>query len=119
MSTCVDASDIQEIGESFLEGFDRRYLTLNKGLCVPFNQEARQLETELVTMYKMVVKMTRAIEDVDEVGRLWGALVTLCEEGEKRLATLATEHPYCDAEPYRDDISSLRNKCQRLQMMHS
>ena len=45
MNTCLDASDIQEIGDSFLDGFDRRYGALDKELCGPFNQEAGQVES--------------------------------------------------------------------------
>ena len=119
MNTCLDAADIQEIGDSFLNEFDRRYVTLDKEFCVPFNQEARQLEAELLTMYKLVVKMARAIEDIDQVAGLWRTMVNLCEQAVKRLDLLATEHPYCDAEPYRDRLSDLRNKCQRLQTTHS
>lgn len=118
MNTCLEASDIQEVGDSFLQEFDRRYETLDKGLCFPFNEEARQLEAELVTMYRMVVKIARTIEDIDHVGRLWRTMVNLCEQAIKRLDLLTAEHPYCDAEPYRDRLSDLRNKCQRLQTTH-
>ena len=46
-------------------------------------------------------------------------MVEMCDEFLRRLSGLKERHPYCGAEIYYDRVLDLRNKCKRLQEMHS
>jgi hypothetical protein len=119
MSGCLTRLDVQELGESFLREFDIRVPELSPDLCAPFNQEARQLEAQLTTMYKMVAKMARSEENLESVAGMWGMMVYFCEEASSRIGKLSDERPNCDTSQFLDRISETRNKCRRLQTMHS
>ena len=119
MSGCLTQSDVSEIGESLLQEFDNCVSELSPDLCAPFGQEARQLEAQLTTMYKMVAKLARSEEDLACVAAMWGMMVHFCDEASTRIRKLSHEHPNCDADQFLDKISETRNKCLRLQTMHS
>ena len=88
-------------------------------MSAPFNQEARQLEAQLTTMYKMVARMSRSEEDLDRVAGMWGMMVHFCDEASTRISKLSEEHANCDTAQFIDRIFEMRNKCLRLQTMHS
>ncbi len=119
MQNCLQESDIRAIGEEMLADFERRVARLDNGLCAPFHQEARQLETELLTVYKFIALGARQEPDLARVAALWGLMVEMCDAFGKRLSGLKEHHPDCGAEPYYDRVLDLRNKCRRLQEMHS
>ena len=119
MSGCLTQLDVQELGESFLHEFDIRVPELSPDLSAPFSQEARQLEAQLTTMYKMVAKMARSEEDMECVAGMWGMMVHFCDEASTRISKLSAEHANCDAAQFIDRISEMRNKCRRLQTMHA
>ena len=99
--------------------FERRIASLPKDMCAPFHQEARQLESELLTIYKMVALLVRKDEDLSMVSKRWGVMVQMCDNFAKQLSQLTQFHPYCGADVYYDRVLDLRNKCLRLQQMHS
>jgi len=119
MNSCLAESDLQDLGNEMLEGFERRVAAIPNDLCAPFHSEARQLETELLTIYKFVALSTRRTEDLTQVAKAWEMMVKVCDESAKRLNTLVKHHPACGADSYYDRVLDLRNKCQRLQQMHS
>jgi hypothetical protein len=119
VSGCLSISGIEELGESALVDFDKRVASLPKDLCAPFHQEARQLETELVTIYKMTALCCKEEDDLAKVSAMWGAMVNICDGSAKRLGELARQHPSCGADWYYDRMLDLRNKCLRLQKMHN
>jgi hypothetical protein len=119
MNSCLADSDLQDLGKEMIAGFERRVAAIPSELCAPFNTEARQLETELLTIYKVVALATRNVEDLAEVAKAWSTMVTVCDESAKRLNSLVKQHPDCGADAYYDRVLDLRNKCQRLQQMHS
>jgi hypothetical protein len=119
MQNCLQESDLRAIGEESLADFDRRVAQLDKDLRAPFHQEARQLETELLTIYRFIARGARQEPDLDRVAALWGLMVEMCDDFLKRLSGLKELHPACGAEIYYDRALDLRNKCQRLQAMHS
>ena len=119
MNNCLAESDLQDLGKEMIAGFERRVSAIPTDLCAPFHAEARQLETELLTIYKFVALATRKEEDLNQVARAWGVMVSVCDESAKRLNALVKQHPYCGADAYYDRVLDLRNKCQRLQQMHS
>ena len=119
MDQCLAEIDVQEIGESFFSEFDKRVSEIPPELCAPFNQEARQLETELTTTYKIVAKVARTTESLEKVAALWGSMVSLCDHALERLADLSRTHPYCGAQQFYDRVAYLKDKCQRLQTMHT
>jgi len=115
---CLTGSDVQELGKSFLAEHDRRLLTIPGDLCVPFHDEARQLEMELLFLYKTTVLCVRREESMDVVSTRWGEMVEICDASISRLRKLANKHPSCGADIYYDRVLELRSKCQRLQEMH-
>jgi len=119
MTACLAKSDFDKLANSMLDGFDQRVALLPKEMCAPFHEEARQLETELLGIHKLVVLCVRREEDLTCVSRLWELMVSLCDASAKRLGKLVKMHPQCGAQIYYDRLLDLRNKCQRLQQMHS
>jgi hypothetical protein len=101
MTECLGESDVKELAESTLAGFDQEVASLPQELCVPFNQAAMRLEGELLTIYKFVVRIVRREEDLEKIARWWGTMVTQW------------------ADFFYDRVLDLRNKCQRLRQMHS
>ncbi len=111
-------SDLKELGQSVLAGHDRRILEIPEDLCVPFTEEARQLETELLVVYKATVLCVRREENMDTVSARWAEMVEICDGSISRLKKLSDKHPHCYAQFYYDRVLDLRNKCQRLREMH-
>jgi hypothetical protein len=102
-----------------ITGFELRVASIPQDMCAPFHQEARQLEVELLTIYKMVALCVKKDEDLGMVSKRWGAVVQMCDNSAKQLFQLTQKHPYCGAAVYYDRVLDLRNKCFRLQQMHS
>lgn len=98
--------------------FDRRLQGLPQDLCAPFHDEARQLETELMMLYRATVLCVRREPEMDRVAARWGEMVQLCEGSLTRLQKLSERHPDCGADIYYDRVLELRSKCQRLHEMH-
>ena len=119
MNSCLAESDLKDLGNEMLEGFERRVAAIPRDLCAPLHTEARQLETELLSIYKFVALSTRKEEDLGQVAKAWGMMVKVCDESAVHLNALVKQHPDCGADAYYDRVLDLRNKCQRLQQMHS
>jgi hypothetical protein len=119
MSSCLTSLELKELGNSKIQAFDRRVASIPHDLCAPFHQEARQLETELLTIYGFVVMSVRKEEDLKVIADAWGSMVAMCDAFAVRLASLVQKHPYCGAATYYDSVLDLRNKCNRLRQMHS
>jgi hypothetical protein len=116
---CLRESDIVELTRQPLAAFDQRVSEIPADLCAPFHDEARTLETELLSVYRFVAHLSKRLEDLAHVSALWGAVVIVCDAFGSRLKKLAEAHPACGAEIYYDRVLDLRNKCRRLQEMHS
>ena len=119
MTECLGESDVTELAKSTLAEFDQEIATLAPELCVPFNQAAMRLEGELLTIFKFVVRIVRREDDLEKVASWWGTMASRCDEFAKRLRDLLVAHPACGAGFFYDRVLDLRNKCQRLQEMHS
>jgi hypothetical protein len=119
MNTCLTDADFQQIGNEMLDGFDRRVASIPNELCAPFHQEARQLEVELSSIYRTVAMCARREERLEVVAGLWRVVVALCDSSLQKLGELIKKHPYCNAQIYYDRTLDLRNKCHRLQTMHT
>ena len=115
---CFAESDVKELGSTILSEFDRRVSALPDDLCAPFHEEARQLETELLFLYKATVMCVRREEDIGKVAARWKEMVDMCGGCLARLQKLSEIHPGCGANLYYDRVLELRSKCQRLQEMH-
>jgi hypothetical protein len=102
-----------------LSGFDQRVASIPKDLCAPFHQEARGLEIELVSIYRVVVLYVRKEQDLAQIAACWALMVKICDDSAARLGRVSEQHPYCGADIYYDRVLDLRNKCQRLQNLHS
>ena len=119
MATCFNESDLQELGRAVFADFDRRLQDLFEDLCAFFHDEVRQLETELMMLYKATVLCVRREPEMDRVAARWGEMVQLCEGSLTRLQQLSEKHPNCGADIYYDRVFELRSKCQRLHEMHT
>lgn len=119
MSSCLENSDIRMLGDSILAQFDRRVASIPEDLCGPFHIEARQLESELLGLHRMVALCAKRQDDLKFVSDLWDLMVGLCDSSAAKLAEMVKKHPNCGAQVYYDRILDLRNRCQRLKMMHS
>jgi hypothetical protein len=119
MSNCLPETELKQLGNSMIMEFERRVASIPDYLCAPFHQEARQLEAELLTIYKMVALCAKKDEDLDVVSKRWGSMVQMCDSFAKQLHQLTQKHPHCGADAYYDRVLDLRNKCYRLQQMHS
>ena len=119
MKECLTESDLLELSQGALASFEQSLATIPKDLCAPFHEEARQLETELLTVYRVVVLCTKREEDLERVSKWWATMVRLCDEFALRLSKLVATHPACGAEQHYDRVLELRSKCLRLQKMHS
>jgi len=117
--TCFTASDVQELGRTVLADFDRRVLALPEDLCAPFHDEARQLETEMMMLYKATVFCVRREEDLKAISERWGEMVVICSGSISRIQQLSEKHPGCGADIYYDRALELRAKCLRLREMHA
>jgi len=118
MQNCLQESDIRAIGAGMLADFEGRVARLDNGLCAPLHQEARQLETELLTVYKFIALGARQEPDLNRVAALWALMVEMCDAFAERLSGLVKQHPSCGADTHYDRVLDLRNKCKRLQVMH-
>ena len=118
MSTCIDSIGLQQIGISTLKEFDRRIANIPKNLCAPFYHEAGTLETELLTIYKVVAMGARKEQDLSVISQSWNLMVEMCDNAARRLSDLIKQHPACGADIYFDRMLDLRNKCERLKKMH-
>jgi hypothetical protein len=115
----VTCSDFKAIGEAHVAEFERRLATIPEDVCGQFNEEARSLEVMVLTLYKAVVLATKREDDLAAVANLWGCMVEVCDIGAMALQRLVKDHPYCGAELYYDRLLDIRNKCRRLQSLHS
>jgi len=119
MKECLTDSDLLELSNGSLTSFERRLASIPADLAAPFHDEARQLETELLTVYRVVVLCTKREESLDSVSKWWETMVRVCDEFSAQLNRLVRAHPACGAEQYYDRVLELRSKCLRLQKMHS
>ena len=118
MNDCLTGSDLIDLSQESLDAFDKRVATIPTNLCAPFHDEARQLDTELLSVYRVVVLCTKREEDLDRVSEWWETMVHVCDAFARRLSQLVLAHPACGAEQYYDRVLELRSKCLRLQKMH-
>ena len=116
--TYPGVADIEELSRETLSQFGRRLAAIPADLCTPFHEEARQLETELLSVYRFVVVCTRNEADLDRVAELWSVMVRICDNSARQLCDLVQRHPSSGAECYYDRVLDLRNKCHRLQKLH-
>ena len=119
VNECLTHSDLLELSNDSLTAFGERLARIPQDLCAPFHEEARQLETVLLTVYRVVVLCTKREEDLQKVSRWWGTMVRVCDDFAKELGKLVEAHPACGAEAYYDRVLDLRSKCLRLQKMHA
>jgi hypothetical protein len=119
MQNSLIEADVLELSNGSLTAFEQRIAGIPKDLRGAFAEEARQLEAELLTVYRVVVLCARKEEDLDRVARWWEVMVRVCDAFAERLRRLEEEHPGCGAHAYFDRVLDLRNKCLRLQTMHS
>src|SRR5437867_6589412 len=80
MNECLRESDLLELSRGSLDAFEQRLTSIPADLCAPFHEEARQLEAELLTVYRVVVQCTKREEDLERVSKWWETMVRVCDE---------------------------------------
>ena len=118
MNNCLRSSDFAELGTSAVKEFQRRVHNLSDDLCAPFHDEARCLETEILSFYKVAALHAKRADNLDQVASVWQTMARICDDAAKEIEALHKKHPECGAGSYRDKLIDLRNKCLRLQQMH-
>src|SRR5436190_19212797 len=98
MLGCIEPSDLQEIGDSMVAAFEGRIAAIPKDMCAPFHAEARQLETQLLTVYQMVAKITKNVDDLSQVAKMWKTVVLVGDASSLRLGAVVRKHPVCGAD---------------------
>jgi hypothetical protein len=119
MMNCLPASGLRQLGDSAIADFDKRIASIPNTLCAPFHAEARQLEAALLMIYNVAVLCVKEEEVLENIASAWQCMVIVCDQFAARLRDLSKSHPFCGAQAYYDTVLDLRNKCQRLQQMHS
>jgi len=119
MELCLDKDDLKEISFDSLQNFEKEIAGIPNDLCAPFCEAAGRLDSQLLMLYRIVVRCAKKEDDLDNVAQLWSSMVGICDEFTKHLEGLVKQHPYCGAELYRDRLLDLRNTCLRLQDLHS
>jgi hypothetical protein len=119
MVLCLDNQDLQELSTDSLQSFEKQIAFIPADLCIPFYVAAGRLESELSTLYRLVVLCTKKEEDLDKVAFWWSSMVRVCDEFITHLEGLVKQHPTCGAEYYRDRFLDVRNTCKRLQELHN
>jgi len=97
---------------------NRRIASIPDDLCAPFHTEARDLESNLLTIYRLCAMLARKEQDLKEIAQIWGGMIGLCDTVAAVLNNLAQKHPQCGAGSYYDRVLDLRNKCNRLKTLH-
>jgi ferritin-like metal-binding protein YciE len=110
---------LNELAESTLSTFDEAVLALPTNFRSEFLMQARQLEAQLLTIYRLVAISVRDEDDLDEVANMWGAMVAICDKFADRLGRLKAAYPDCGADIFYDHILDIRNKCKRLEQLHA
>jgi hypothetical protein len=118
MELCLDKDDFKEISASSLETFEQEVAGIPPNLCAPFYEAAGRLDSQLLMLYRLVVRCSKKEDNLENVAQLWNGMVGICDEFTRHLEGLVKQHPYCGAEFYRDRFLDLRNTCLRLQDLH-
>jgi hypothetical protein len=118
MSSVIDC-DLRSIAESDIRRFDRAVAEIPAESCSLFHEEASRLEAGLLGVYRVVATLVKQEEDMAKVADCWAAMVGICDKYAERLAALHSAQPACGVGFFYDRILDLRNKCARLQDLHS
>jgi hypothetical protein len=118
VSQCLSNIAVETVGKAAIDEFDQKVPRIPADRCGLFHEEARQLDTKVLTIYKIVAASARETEDLVSVAGWWNAMVHICDYSANRIKSLAGQHPGCGAEQYYDRIFDLRTRCRRLAGMH-
>ncbi len=118
MSTCQYEQHIERVSSYTLQAFDENVSKIPENLCGAFYEAARDLESQLLTIYRFGLSIVNDFEEMEEESALWGEMVKICDRFSGKLEILLQQHPTCGASFYRDRILDLRNKCKRLAELH-
>ncbi len=113
----LDIDDITAIKDSALKVFDNSIAAADSSECWGVNDAVTRLETQLLQLYGIVVLALKHEEDLAVIAQNWGNMVTVCDDVALKIGSLGEEHPYCSVS--HDKILDLRNRCARLQNLHS
>ncbi len=119
MNDCIPNAQLKELSGSMLAESDRRLADIPPDLGMAFNAEAQRLTDQLITVYKLVVFCVRSEPDLGKVAASWQFMVNTCDQSGALLSRLKDQHPACGADFYYDQVLDLRNKCHRLQKLHT
>ncbi len=119
MQTCQYELHIENVSNHTLQAFDENVAKIPDHLCGAFYEAARELEAQLITIYRFVISIVDDLDEMETEGTMWKEMVKVCDKFSGKLESLVNNHPTCGAGFYRDRILDLRNKCNRLAKLHS
>jgi hypothetical protein len=108
----LEAADFQAITDSALQLFDERIAAADSA----FEIEVARLESQVIQLYGIAALLARREMDLDKIGAIWGAMITVCDTVAQKIQTLCTGQPVCVAS--HDKILDIRNKAARLRDLH-
>ena len=112
----LDAADFQAITDSALKLFDERVAAVDPDIGREFDMEVARLESQVVQLYGIAALLARREMELEKIGEIWGAMISVCDAVARKIQTLCAEHPVCVAS--HDKILDIRNKSARLRDLH-
>ena len=111
----LEINDLKELKNSSLESFEAKIAKADGRS--DFNVAAAQLESQLVQLYGFAALTVRRMDDLDQIAGLWSTMVSICDEIAKKVILICEDQPQCIAT--YDRILDIRNKCERLKLLHA
>jgi hypothetical protein len=87
----LEAADFQAITDSALQRFDERMAAVNS----EFEIEVARLESQVIQLYGIAALLARREMDLDKIGNIWGAMISVCDTVAQRIQTLCAGSPFC------------------------
>jgi hypothetical protein len=112
-------TDVDEAAQSVLLAYDRRVAGLPRDLCAAVLNEARTLETELLSIYRFIAIGVRNETEFENIARWWHKMKTICDDCLERLSALSEKNPECGIQTCHDRVLDVRNRCKRFADRHA
>jgi hypothetical protein len=113
----LTATDFEALKDEALRAFDSRVSQTDPNMCWEFDTEVSRLESQLVQFYAIAARMAKNEDDLPKIAEIWKTMTHICDSFATHLQGLIEKHPYCSAS--HDKVLDIRNKCERLRMLHA
>jgi hypothetical protein len=107
----IELEDLEKIKDSALESFTKGVASVSPEI------EAAKLESQLTQLYSLAAIAARREECLDGTARIWATMVSICDAFAAKISEVCHGGTRCVAS--YDRVLDVRNKCARLQELHS